>query len=282
MSEPRRLKDEGGPAADLLRSASDDAPPPSTRHALALALGIPTAAPLLPPTAAATPAAAAPTAAAPTAAAAVGGAKVAVPLVVKAVAAIGLLVGGGAVVVKATSTSTTAPMASPMPRPTPTPPPPPRAVEAVAPAPVVAPVAPAPAPREPAPSAIKPAATSAPHSPSRAVTPPPAEPTAAADDAPSAPPRSTLADEVALIDAAVAAVRRHDPAAALATLDRYAQQFPGGVMAQEASVARIQAMVAAGDVEGAHRLGNQFLAAHAGSPLAQRVRALIGAPAASP
>jgi outer membrane protein assembly factor BamD (BamD/ComL family) len=98
-----------------------------------------------------------------------------------------------------------------------------------------------------------------------------------ADAAPKSPPKpaSTLADEVRLIDAALAAVRNHRGARALELLDAYDRQYPTGAMAPEAAVARIDATRAVGDIAHARELATAFLAAHPGSPLAARVRALI-------
>lgn len=52
---------------------------------------------------------------------------------------------------------------------------------------------------------------------------------------------SSLASELALLDQAKAAIRRHDPARALALLDRYARDFPGGQLADDAALLRSDA-----------------------------------------
>jgi len=98
------------------------------------------------------------------------------------------------------------------------------------------------------------------------VTPPPAP----------AAPRPTLTDEVAILDTAVGALHRHDPRAALAALDTYDQRFANGALVPEATVARIEATLAIGDPARARELAAGFLAVHARSPLAARVRALVG------
>lgn len=73
------------------------------------------------------------------------------------------------------------------------------------------------------------------------------------------------------------ALRAKDARAALDLLDRYDRDFPRGALAPEATVARIEALVAAGDLATARALAETFLAAHADSPLAHRVRRSVGA-----
>ena len=75
----------------------------------------------------------------------------------------------------------------------------------------------------------------------------------------------------------MAALRKSDPAGALALLDRYDQQFPRGTLAPEATVARIEALVASGNTTRARELATKFLAAHGDSPLAHRVRRSVDA-----
>jgi TolA-binding protein len=91
-----------------------------------------------------------------------------------------------------------------------------------------------------------------------------------------APLRSdTLAAEIVALDQARSALRNRQPARALVALDDYARRFPGGVLAPEAGVLRIEALLADGNRTEAQRFGRQFLAAHPASPLAARVRALL-------
>lgn len=85
-------------------------------------------------------------------------------------------------------------------------------------------------------------------------------------------PAATLSEEVALLDDAVAALRRGEGAAALLMLDRYDRKFPQGVLNPEATVARIEALVAIGDLARARTIAARFLAANGDSPLAHRVR----------
>ena len=90
---------------------------------------------------------------------------------------------------------------------------------------------------------------------------------------PARPP--TLSDEVGLLDAALAALRARDPRRALAALDTYDARFPAGKLAPEAMVARIEATHAVGNAGRTRELAAKFLATHARSPLAQRVREIV-------
>lgn len=77
-------------------------------------------------------------------------------------------------------------------------------------------------------------------------------PTAAPAPSPgiSAPPRGEdhLAEEVAILSRAGAALRSGQPAVALKALAEHQRRFPTGVLAQERSAARIQALCALGRV----------------------------------
>src|SRR5262249_36945392 len=77
----------------------------------------------------------------------------------------------------------------------------------------------------------------------------PSAPTSIGDEAPApaADPASALKSEIAVLDRARAALRAKDSATALAELDRHRLEFPGGALAQEATVLRIEALVARGD-----------------------------------
>jgi hypothetical protein len=105
-------------------------------------------------------------------------------------------------------------------------------------------------------------------------------PRAAAAHSPSAGPRpaSTLGDQVTALDRARRALADGDSRGALHALDDYEARYPHGVLAEEAEVVRVEALVAAGDHEGAARVGARFLASHPNSPHASRVRALLGDP----
>lgn len=82
--------------------------------------------------------------------------------------------------------------------------------------------------------------------------------------------------EVAALDAARKNLDK-DPRAALAAMDAYDDKFKkDGVLGQEADVMRIDALARAGQNDRARALGNAFLARHPSSPLAQRVRSILG------
>lgn len=91
---------------------------------------------------------------------------------------------------------------------------------------------------------------------------------------------SALALELASLDRARSALAQGQASQALALLDDHAAHFPRGVLATEATVLRVEALVRAGDRASAVALAHRFLAANAASPYAPRVRSLIGEPAA--
>lgn len=86
---------------------------------------------------------------------------------------------------------------------------------------------------------------------------------------------STLAAEVAALDAARSAIRRGQTARALAMLDEYDARFARPELGPESDIARIEAHLAAGDRAAARSLADRFLAAHPTSPAAARIRRLV-------
>ena len=96
----------------------------------------------------------------------------------------------------------------------------------------------------------------------------PAELTASSND-------RSLATEVALIDAARAAMRAGDAKTALARLDDHDRLFASGGLSTEAAVLRIEALANAGHAGQASELAARFLRAHPESPLRSRVRKAI-------
>ena len=62
------------------------------------------------------------------------------------------------------------------------------------------------------------------------------------------------------------------------TLEHYRARFPMGVMEEEARVLEIEALARAGQSARARELGGQFLASRPASPLAERVRRVVGGP----
>jgi hypothetical protein len=65
-------------------------------------------------------------------------------------------------------------------------------------------------------------------------------------------------DELARITEARLALRRHDPAAALSTLDAYERACPRGAFREEAAALRVDALVAAGRLSEARSAAEQF------------------------
>lgn len=256
MSEPQRLLDEGGDdlSLSLLRSARGDGPSPHARRKTMVALGL-----------------AGGVGAGVTAATATGAASTMAKSSATAALAkwIGMGVIGGIVTVGTVEvvqtksapavTQSAAINAGPGAKMKP--------AKGLAPAAVNVPAA------EPAPIEAE--------APAPAIEEPAAKPSAAPIEAPRATARPadkpTLADEVAALDAARVALSSGNAAAALRALDDHDRRFPGGVLGMEATVLRIEALVARGDRASASRLGRAFLDAHPRSPHASRVRTLIGA-----
>jgi len=89
-------------------------------------------------------------------------------------------------------------------------------------------------------------------------------------------PAAGLAEEMASLEAARASLRAGDTGSALKNLDRYARAFPHGLLEPESIVLRIEAQLARGDRKGGIELGRRFLDAFPRSPLAPRVRILLG------
>jgi hypothetical protein len=80
-----------------------------------------------------------------------------------------------------------------------------------------------------------------------------------------------LGDEIALIDAARAALAAGAPAEALSLLDRYRARHPHGMLLPEALAMRIEAIDRGGDHARARALARAFLNEYPHSPLAQRL-----------
>lgn len=130
--------------------------------------------------------------------------------------------------------------------------------------------------------------------------PPPAEPTATSPETTAAAPvvptasaivarparsapatsasssAGSLAEEVAMLEAARGTLARGDASGAIGSLDGYAKRFPNGVLGREATVLRIEALQKRGDAAAARDLGHRFLAAHPRDAYAARVRSLLG------
>jgi hypothetical protein len=83
---------------------------------------------------------------------------------------------------------------------------------------------------------------------------------------------STASAELALIRAAVAALRDHDPALARQLLEQHAAGFPEGMLKQERVGMTLVALCEQGKLAEARSLRDRFLAENPDSPLAARVR----------
>jgi TolA-binding protein len=133
-------------------------------------------------------------------------------------------------------------------------------------------------------------APSEPRPPAAMPEPPAISPALAADPAEEAPapaPRvarsqkgapasADISGEIAEIEAARRAFDRGSAREGLAAIDRYQQDYPRGTLQPEATVLRIEGLVAVGDRARARSIGEAFLKSHPKSPHAQRVRSLIG------
>lgn len=86
----------------------------------------------------------------------------------------------------------------------------------------------------------------------------------------------SLAKELSLIDSARAALLRGEPSVALRTLNAYRAQFPRGALRAEATVQRVEALIATGDRASAATIGNAFLKRHPESPYSRRIASLLG------
>lgn len=93
-----------------------------------------------------------------------------------------------------------------------------------------------------------------------------------------APTEADLSGELGMLEEARRALSAKNYGVALTTLDAYTQKYPRRKMGSEATVLRIETLVAKGDAATARELGRSFLRAQPRSPYAKRVRSLIGEP----
>ena len=89
------------------------------------------------------------------------------------------------------------------------------------------------------------------------------------------PPASSLAREVATLDDARRTLSSGDPAGALRRLNAYSSSFPAAALGPEATLLRVQALLAAGDRAAAVELAQRFMRANPGSPHAARMAGLL-------
>lgn len=255
MSDPRRLFEDDDLAKELLGAARTDGPSKHARDRAAIALGLGVG------TAAATTAISTKAAATTAKVAGVGlWTKVGAAFAITAAVA-----GGGAVVVKQQQAAPTASAVAP----------PPRAPSRVA---NVA------APREQAAPTVEAApAVAASSLPDEVAAPklrakPPSSSLSVLAPAGTAdgmdPDLSPLARETRVIDLARKQLDGGDPAGALAMLDRHDRMFPNGALRTEASVLRVDALVAKGDRPAAKKLAAELLARDPSGPHARHLRSV--------
>jgi hypothetical protein len=101
--------------------------------------------------------------------------------------------------------------------------------------------------------------------------------TPAASSAPAVDlrPPSSLDAEIATLDGVRALLARRDGRGALEALEAYDRAFPASVLAEEATVLRVDASMVQGDRAAAAALSRRFLAAHPSSPHARHLRQVI-------
>ncbi len=90
--------------------------------------------------------------------------------------------------------------------------------------------------------------------------------------------RSTLAAEVALLDAVRRSLANGAHGDALRSLAHYERRFPQGLLASDAEVLTIEALIAKGDGGAARARAVRFLTKHPRDPHTARVRALAAKP----
>jgi outer membrane protein assembly factor BamD (BamD/ComL family) len=88
---------------------------------------------------------------------------------------------------------------------------------------------------------------------------------------------ASLLQEVAFLDRAREALLAGDPGRALAALDAYERARVGTRLAAEATLLRIESLLANGERARAAGLAEEFLRAHPETPVADRMRAIIHA-----
>lgn len=125
-----------------------------------------------------------------------------------------------------------------------------------------------------------PAETAAPR---LATVPPPNEAQAKPAPKPTPKPtnskhRGTLSRQLELVDEARAALQSNNPARALRLLNAYRTEFPRGSLGAEATVLRVEALVAQGNLAQARRVGDAFLKRSSNSPYSRRLRSLLDRP----
>jgi hypothetical protein len=96
---------------------------------------------------------------------------------------------------------------------------------------------------------------------------------------PSASTPSPLAIETEELGHVRAAMAQGRPADALALLDGFSARHPWAVLGEEATVLRVEALMASGAVQSATALADEFLRTRRSSAYADRIRSLVRRPA---
>lgn len=111
---------------------------------------------------------------------------------------------------------------------------------------------------------------------------PPDDPVASPQPSPVEPPKprrpvdepDLLAKEVALLDAARAALS-NDPQSTLSILEQHRRDFPKGALRVEADLVRIEALLRAGDRRRAEQIASRLIKTDPTGPVAARARRLL-------
>jgi len=90
-----------------------------------------------------------------------------------------------------------------------------------------------------------------------------------------APAQSSLAEELRLLDQARAALQQGQPADALAALRQRDRKHPQGALGPEATVLRVQALLATGNRSAAETAGQRWLGRHPTGAHSRRIRELL-------
>lgn len=90
--------------------------------------------------------------------------------------------------------------------------------------------------------------------------------------------KSDLAGEIRTLEHVRSALAQHDSAEALSSLGSYQKSFPTKILAKEASVLEIEALLAAGRRADAESRARAFLSSSEDSPYTARVRSLVAQP----
>lgn len=86
---------------------------------------------------------------------------------------------------------------------------------------------------------------------------------------------NSIAGEIERLDVARRALGDSRPRDALRALSDYDARYPAGALKQEATLLRIEALSAAGDLDSARRIGDRFLRDNPRTPHEQRIRTAI-------